>query len=254
MRRIYLTGLDDSLFSTLTHHGVSASQARGWLCVTTANSEQPSFMSPAQQCLFELLHKTGIVIPVTSRSSEAFSRVQLDFGSRRAILANGAVILDEHGVADPDWRLSVELVTFMARHEMQTMLDVCRARLGDRARCWLVQEAGLSVYFCLNANATEPSLVDAVLREACEVIRQAVSLSNYIEDLNGNRLCYVPRYSSKGEACRHLIENMRSQDPDLMFIGVGNSLTDLPFMSLCDFVLAPSGSQLVQRALGLETA
>jgi hypothetical protein len=32
-------------------------------------------------------------------------------------------------------------------------------------------------------------------------------------------------------------------------IGIGDSVTDLPFMTLCDFMMTPSASQIAERMM-----
>ena len=138
---LYLTDLDDTLFQSVKKHLDSDGLTR----VTTATNGHHGHMNAAQRALFATLRSTGTVIPVTARSTEAFGRVDLDFGTRRAVLANGAVIRDEEGQPDPDWlartvRIGRGVQTLLA--DMSTLIG---AEFKSAARSWIVEEYGAPV-------------------------------------------------------------------------------------------------------------
>jgi len=147
---IYLTDLDDTLFRSSHKHPQGEALTR----VTTATNGHHGHMNPAQQGLLSALRATGAVIPVTARSTDAFSRVHLDFGTRRAILANGAVILNAEGVADPAWLAHTAHIGRSAETLLLDMSALIGAELGSAARSWIVEEYGAPVYFCVKMNAT----------------------------------------------------------------------------------------------------
>jgi hydroxymethylpyrimidine pyrophosphatase-like HAD family hydrolase len=236
---IYLTDLDDTLFRSFHKH----SQGDALTRVTTATNGHHGHMNPAQQGLLAALRATGTVIPVTARSTDAFSRVHLDFGTRRAILANGAVILNAEGIADPEWLARTAHIGRSAEALLLDMSALIDAELGPAARSWIVEEYGAPVYFCVKMNATGAADVHSGITAAAELLARRFDLSDLQQHANGNNLSFTPIGISKREACRHLIDRVRDGS-GAPLIGIGDSLTDLPFMGLCDFIMTPSGSQI----------
>lgn len=240
---IYLTDLDDTLFCSPRKVTGTPGPA-----VTTATNGHHSHMGPAQRDLFDLMRETGEVIPVTARSSDAFGRVHLEFGTRRAILANGAILLDETGAPDPDWFALTSRVGHAAASRMRDMMATITEEYGDAVRSWIVHESGAPVYLCTKMNEGEPEEIAAVLVEIGVLLFERYGLSDFQQHVNGNNLSLTPWEISKRAACDHLLSRLGDRS-DLTVIGVGDSLTDLPFMGLCDFMMTPTRSQIAGRFL-----
>jgi hydroxymethylpyrimidine pyrophosphatase-like HAD family hydrolase len=236
---IYLTDLDDTLFRSLTKHPDPSGLRR----VTTATNGHHGHMNAAQRGLFAALRATGAVIPVTARSSEAFSRVHLDFGTGRAVLANGAVIRDEAGRTDPDWHAHTARIGRQFEPLLAEMYALIRSEFGPSARSWVVEEEGTPVYFCVKMNASREAEVRDGISAARELLTGRLDLSGMWGHVNGNNLAFTPLGISKRDACAHLIEQFGDR-AGVPLIGLGDSLTDLPFMGLCDFMMIPTGSQI----------
>lgn len=238
---IYLTDLDDTLFRSLRKHPGTEGLTR----VTTATNGHHGHMNPAQRGLFAALRATGAVIPVTARSTDAFARVHLDFGTRRGILANGAVLLDAEGAPDPDWLAHTARIGRGVAPLMLDMLALVRAEFGDAARTWIVEEYGAPVYFCVKMNAPEEGAIEDGIAAARELLTGRFDLADMWPHVNGNNLAFTPNGISKRDACIHLIDRLGDRDGSPL-IGIGDSVTDLPFMGLCDFLITPCGSQITK--------
>lgn len=236
---IYLTDLDDTLFRSITKHPDPVGLSR----VTTATNGHHGHMNAAQRGLFAALRATGSVIPVTARSSKAFGRVHLDFGTGRAVLSNGAVIRDEAGVPDPDWSSHTAGIGRRFEPLFAEMSALIGAEFGPAARSWVVTEEGASVYFCVKMNAQEAQAIRDGILAARELLTAKLDLSDMWGHVNGNNLSFTPIGISKRDACAHLIERLGDLG-GAPLIGLGDSLTDLPFMGLCDFMMIPSQSQI----------
>ena len=65
---------------------------------------------------------------------------------------------------------------------------------------------------------------------------------------NGNNAAFLPPFLGKEHAVAYLLPELRRRHPDAPVIGIGDSLTDAPFMQLCDFAMMPAGSQLAAAA------
>jgi hydroxymethylpyrimidine pyrophosphatase-like HAD family hydrolase len=241
-RNIILTDLDDTLFSSAQKGGGVGPQ------VTVAKNGHHGHMSPVQEGLFRMLFAAGEVIPVTARSSDAFARVQIDFGTRRAILANGAVILDASGEPDQEWNARTAEIGLRCEGAMEGMVAAVTEEFGDGARSWIVREYGAPVYFCVKMNRQEPEAVEAGLLHAGLMLEERFDLSGFQHHVNGNNLSFTPLGISKLDACARLIEQVEDRAEVTLF-GVGDSLTDLPFMRLCDVMITPSGSQIANQAM-----
>jgi hydroxymethylpyrimidine pyrophosphatase-like HAD family hydrolase len=123
------------------------------------------------------------------------------------------------------------------------MSGLINAEFGAAARSWIVEEYGAPVYFCVKMNASGAQEVQGGITAAAELLTSRFDLSGLEQHTNGNNLSFTPTGISKREACRHLIDSIRDGS-GAPLIGIGDSLTDLPFMGLCDFIMTPSGSQI----------
>lgn len=244
---IYLTDLDDTLFRSLAKHSEQAGLTR----VTTATNGHHGHMDAAQRRVFAALRSTGHVIPVTARSSDAFARVHLNFGTGRAVLANGAVVRDETGRPDPDWSDHTCRIGHRFEPLFAEMSAIVRTEFGEAARSWVVMEEGAPVYFCVKMNTAEDLAVRDGITAARDLLTGRLDLSGMWAHANGNNLSFTPIGISKRDACLHLIGRLRDRG-DAPLIGLGDSLTDLPFMGLCDFMMMPSRSQIATRIFWAE--
>lgn len=242
-RTIFLTDLDDTLFCSMRKVTGPVGPA-----VTTAKNGHHSHMIPAQEGLWSLMRRADEVIPVTARSSDAFGRVHLDFGSKRAVLANGAVLLDDRGLPDPDWLAYSSAIGRGAERLMEEMRATIGEEYGDAVRTWIVREYDAPVYLCAKMNAEDPDLIRTGMAEIGALLTERFDLGAFQPHVNGNNLSLTPEGISKQAACAHLIDRLGDRS-DLILIGVGDSLTDLPFMRGCDFMMTPSGSQIAESAL-----
>lgn len=247
-RPIAFVDLDDTLFQTLRK---CPPEEHAHLTLgATATNGMHSMMTRRQRAFVDWLLAGAETIPVTARSSEAYGRVAIRFG-HEAIVANGAVVLDADGRPDPLW--AEIMARDLAAH--RGMLDdlIGRGRavaqsVGLDTRSWIVTEdIGADEPLCAYAVFKQNDGDGRRLDELARALSSAFDLRAWTIHHNGNNFALLPPALSKRRAVEFLLERLRAGDPARPAIGLGDSLTDLPFMQACDFWGAPGESQLSQR-------
>lgn len=118
--------------------------------------------------------------------------------------------------------------------KVQPLLVACRASGEDHD-----MPAFVEIKFKNESDATlfiEQYNVDMLLNEHTELVQ------------NGHVLTIKPCLIDKALALSYLINNhITKVDKAPLLIGAGDSLSDLPFMKLCQLCLAPSQSQIIQE-------
>lgn len=99
-RPLALVDLDDTLFQTARKMPEGLPRVTATLDI---EGQPNGYMSTVQHSLAHWLLSTTDVIPVTARSVEAFSRVQLPF-MHGAVCSHGGVILGPDGKLDEEWQ------------------------------------------------------------------------------------------------------------------------------------------------------
>jgi hydroxymethylpyrimidine pyrophosphatase-like HAD family hydrolase len=69
--------------------------------------------------------------------------------------------------------------------------------------------------------------------------------------INSNNLAIIPAVVAKANAVRFLLERYANCYESMLTVGIGDSKTDMPFMSLCDFAVIPGNTQLGALLRGL---
>lgn len=240
--------LDDTLFSSLKRHARTEELEPA---ATLSNGEVISFSSPKQRFLRNWLENAGRLIPVTARNEDAYRRVlQPVYGP--AILSHGATIVCENGTVDAEWRSLVHRKLAESSRELLDLLQFIQETdaftRGD-VRSWLVYDESLPVYAVLKDNTRNEHRLQSYVRES--LTEWIDTHSEFGFHCNGNNVAIIAPGVRKEKAVEFVIERTRRVSANPIFIGVGDSLTDEPFMSLCDFTVFLRGTQLwnfVERA------
>ncbi len=234
MTPLILTDLDDTLFQTLEK---CPAERRGLKQMSSlVDGSASGFATPMQQHLLRWL-ESGTVVPVTARGRDVLARVAI--AQAPAIASNGGCILMADGGLDLDWH---DYLTMQAA-EGEAVLDVYRLLTASlcaiRFRHWSVEENGLDLYIVIKSNER-----DNMALAQLEVELAATKPNSWRCHRNGNNLAYLPPWLSKRHAVRYMIDRVRADTPDRPIIGIGDSISDVGFMDLCDFAMAPTRSQL----------
>lgn len=239
---LIFSDLDDTLFQT--ERKMAGMPPKSFLASISSNGSD-SYMTHAQKVAFDWLAGSARLIPVTARSTQALENCRLSFTDYR-IVSNGAVVMAPDGLPDQDWLTRTSGISKAWSGQMLQLEARVEAHdPGGLLRHWIVQEFGMPVYLCVKSNGSEARL-DAIQEILSDVLQQDGSLP-FLMHRNGNNLSFTPDPISKKAAVEYLIGKL---DPEglIPVWGMGDSLTDIPFMSACQMMVMPMGSQ-VQKAL-----
>nr|WP_245344404.1 sucrose-6-phosphate hydrolase [Asticcacaulis solisilvae] len=227
--------MDDTLFQTARK--CPGGVADGLRLMSRLNDGSPSgYATVRQESLLKWL-RVGKLIPVTARSREALSRADIE--QAPAICGNGGCILLDDGEIDQAWH---DQLLAQAR-DGEAVDDVYAALTGalDTAafRHWVAAENGMPQFIVVKSNRDGGEVLADIERDLVHRLPDGWRVHR-----NDNNLAYLPPWLSKRHAVRYLIEKLRADAPDAPVIGIGDSVSDVGFMDLCDFAMTPTQSQL----------
>lgn len=233
--------LDDTLFSSMRRH---ASGTDLEPAASLDNGDIVSYSNSKQRFLRDLLESTSHIIPVTARNIAAYRRVVHTFPGP-AILSHGATILDVDGSINRDWQEQMHSQLIKSKgvlHDLMHRIESSCPYLEKQIRSWLVYDDTLPVYAVIKDNERDESRLQRVVQEiAGEWLTEH---SEYGIHYNGNNVAILSPAVRKENAVAFLMKKIRSKSSNAIFIGVGDSISDEPFMRLCDFYLLLNGTQL----------
>ncbi|KAA0943164.1 MULTISPECIES: trehalose phosphatase [unclassified Pseudomonas] len=240
-RPLILIDLDDTLFQTARKMPEGAARHTATLDV---DGQPNGYMSSVQKTFVEWLLESADVVPVTARSVEAYSRVQLPFVAG-AVCSHGGVILQPDGTLDMDWhgQMTDVLAAYQSRLPALSAATLAIGQeMGFSLRGWVVEEQGLLNYVVTKHNESDDSVLQKVLAE--------VQARGLLEGLhihgNGNNLAFLPNGLAKRQAVQELLRRDRAINGERPVLGFGDSVTDLGFMNECNFWATPANSQLAK--------
>lgn len=238
--------LDDTLFQT-----VRKTNSEPIRTVTTDKEAKPqSVMTDTQSQFFEWLSLTTELIPITARSSEQFKRLQLPFSSW-AVLAHGAVIYEPGGNVDKDWEAKI-------RHELSIYKDdllhfekgfaAIAESLLIEVNIRLVSEYDVPTYLQIKHQNRD---LDNELIVLAQAATDQLNLNGFYIHLNGNNLAIIPDPVNKQRAMEYVLTKcqIKRKTDKFPVLGFGDSISDLAFMTQCQWVCIPASSQIASHTL-----
>lgn len=239
-RVVYFLDLDDTLFASRRKTPDAAAEP-----VAYASDGRPlSYITARQRRFFSLLAESGLLVPTTGRNAAAFGRIDLPFDACHAICSFGGLVLTpgrhEERQPEPRWHAHISRHSAEAAPVLDTLLDHIASEAKDGpvdVRYRVIEDAGNPLYLSVKHNQEDIT----ALAGLAERLRPVLP-SGWVLHLNDNNMALMPPFLCKRHAVRWFLEEVVGEP--VLSIGIGDSLTDLPFMTACDFALVPTGSQI----------
>jgi len=233
---IYIfTDLDDSLFQT---RAKCPPDSALFTAALDRDGDSLSYSTAEQRALIALLGQ-GALIPVTGRNAAALARVQIDFPSYR-VVSHGALVLDADDRPDPAWLAAIEAQLGAWHERMNHVCEWLRRRIDDDnfdARCRVIEDRNLPVYVSVKG---DENAIQRLAREIQPHWREDGARVHH----NGHNMALLPPFADKAQAVQFVMARLCEDGARPLFIGVGDSATDLPFLRLCHYALIPQHSQI----------
>ena len=247
MKTVIFTDLDDSLFHSersLRELGYTPSSME--IASLISEGLPVCYQTKQQAKMFDLLNQAEVVIPVTGRSSESLSRVINPKFVNYQIVSHGALILDPSGSPWTLWQQEIESELHKGAEALRALSEELSAwkisaelNRHDRernVRLKLITDHGYPTY--LSVKGPE-RLITPLATELRRTWSQGVIHHNRRD------LAVLPSYASKARAVAFLLSYLKVElEEPILSIGLGDSLSDLPFLMECDFFITPRSSMI----------
>jgi hydroxymethylpyrimidine pyrophosphatase-like HAD family hydrolase len=220
---------DDTLFTTAKK--VNDAKIEDCDVYSYLEDGSPSgYQTPKMKAIAGLL-KGSKIIPVTARSQKVLARCHVP--QYPSICSNGGKILNESGVVDYYWQN--QIIKHLKNYDIEEIYRSLISKLSADYRHWVVYEDDLPMYIVIKSN--NDSTLDNVIES--KSIPEGWKIHQ-----NGNNLAIIPPWISKRKAVSYLMEKIMMTSDQTLFIGMGDSESDLGFMNLCDYTIYPKNSQI----------
>ncbi len=248
MEKFLFLDLDDTVFQTVRK---CASLERATPASYNLAGEPSSYFLPKQQRLLQDLAQQWRIIPTTARTQASYARVDLAVPCvDGAILNHGATILCVDGAEDNQWREKIE-PTLNALSVLLTQIkaeiEQYAARYNIEVLVRITSESDLDYYLEVRHHQADFIQLQCLLKDYIQPL--LVEYTDFQVYLNSNSLTILPRCVNKTHAVAYRIKVLEQQYGEILTMGMGDSLSDLPFMALCDYVMTPKNTQLHEQLL-----
>jgi len=240
MRAIAFVDLDDTLFQTIRKCPADVSADALTPLGFAKDGSALSYATPRQMAFIAWLTETTVFVPVTARGLDALRRVRIPFTA--AVCAHGGVVLGDDGEPEAQWAAHVAAQAGRHAPTLATLAEAVTssaAELGAPLAVRVLSEGPVGLYVLVK----HPDAIDAELNAAVDAMLGAVP-AGWTVHRNGNNVAIMPPYLGKAHAVAHILPRLRARYPHAPTLGIGDSLTDAPYMGMCDFAMTPTGSQL----------
>jgi len=189
-------------------------------------------------CLFEI----GDVVPATARTSESLARISLSFGGYK-IVSHGALVF--HGdFIDKEWLQENKNSLMTLKETLGVIFGEVGKIIKDNdldLQYRIVEDQGHHVYFF--AKAPDDMADDARILHRL-LAKSSVVPKDYIVHHNEREVAILSSKNGKKNAVKWVYEKMLQKHGEVLTLGIGDSFSDLSFITVCDFGIFPQKSQI----------
>ena len=236
---IAFSDLDDTLFSSPRQFD---SVERLTAAAILPDGEVGAYASHAQGKMLEMISTSGVLVPVTGRRSDSLNRVLCLFNSDK-VASHGAIILDSENNIHPQWQQVLDAEVGPWCEKMAALHTAACQYIKERdlaLRVKIVKDYGYACYLCIKG--------DSELLRDIQANNFGHLSDGFTIHINNRNLAFLPPYASKQRAVVFLKKHYQKKfKGKQMYLGLGDSLSDLPFMSECHFQIIPSISQISEK-------
>lgn len=208
-------------------------------------------ISAKQREVAEMLFQLGKVVPVTGRTSGSLARVLLPFQNTDTwkVVCHGALVLrgDE---LDQEWLGQFDKQIMRLQRELPNIFE----NLLEYFDTFQITPGGASYQIKKDHDFFTHISIKTDSEKGAERFffdfvwwRKQNSKFlpyDYATHRNGREITVRLADLDKKKAVRWIIERESKQAGELMTFGFGDSLSDVPFLDLCDFACFPGGSEI----------
>ncbi|MCX4029023.1 HAD hydrolase family protein [Endozoicomonas sp. SM1973] len=246
MSLVVFTDIDDTLMQTERKCSVSDKLHPG---AVDRDGQVISFYTEKQHRLINLLGD-GKLIPVTGRNNAALCRTRFSF-NHEIVINHGALVLNHDRTIDNGWLQIIELMLvqwqeLLAEWTRQVQAIIDQQQLPLRAK--VITDFDISCYVSIKVDNHVNKIEDFYsLLEP--IINEVNGLEEARVHINGRNMALLPPYASKAKAVNYLKQKYQMLDEHTLFVGAGDSLSDIEFMKACDYLVVPQNCQITEQAL-----
>lgn len=208
-----------------------------------------SFFTEKQYYLFNALKANTHIIPTTARDQKTFLRATCIEQFEYAIINHGGIVLNADGSLDRQWFQTIEnqiapLLPILKGLEQQVrqFSKIHSIPLNIR----LIEDFGLSFYLSIKHEYGHADALTFVNKSVVQPYLEMHGLGFYCH-INDNNLSVLPDVINKAPAVAYVQKQLDEHYKDYLSIGIGDSLTDMAYMQLCDYFITPKNSQILRN-------
>jgi hydroxymethylpyrimidine pyrophosphatase-like HAD family hydrolase len=243
MEKFLFLDLDDTVFQTARK---CASLDQATPASYNLAGEPSSYFLPKQQALLQTLAGQWRIIPTTARTQASYARVDLGVACfDGAILNHGATILEADGMEDSLWRAKIDSPLSALSAALLAIKQAIECYAEQQALDILVRittEFALDYYVEVRHHSADTFALQGLLRDYIQPL--LLDYNDFHVYLNNNSLTILPHCVNKSHAVEYRIKALEQEYGEIITMGMGDSLSDAPFMALCDYMMTPKYTQL----------
>jgi len=236
---IAFSDLDDTLFSSPRQFD---SVEGLHVAATLPDGRVGAYASHAQSKMLEMISRSGMLVPVTGRRTDSLSRVSCQFNGDK-VASHGAIILNAENNIHSEWKQVLDAEVGLWSTKMDQLYTAAYAHIKTHnldLRVRIVEDYGYPCYLCIKGDTDD-------LHQIHADNFNDLTDGFYIH-VNNRNLAFLPPYASKQRAVQFLKQRYQTIfEGEQMYLGLGDSISDLPFMSECHFHIIPCVSQISDK-------